>query len=1487
LVKMQTRKIYIKILVFIGLVSISVFAMRPVHYALIGAMNHIRTNFIERIESLTGIEIRYSSIRPTFFGSFDIRNLSLIKNEKSFLSITRVRISFSLLELLKGNKAAFHSVQLEHPSITLDLQKDRDTFEFLSSLKNDEKKTNQEALRQIAQFFPGKTDLRVRNCFISITDDARKYQIQNMNVDVTGDGVQLSFNGDLEAEFSYSGLFNKTFSVKSNVNTNGVCSVNLDEGSAKLVFSSIAGSEQEIEKRKTSFFRPFAGESKISKEYFTVRPVNFALEFKNEILTLSTPGKNMPYSGFLNYNTSTDGVASEINLNNFYLADFVKFSNKNNDLNRVFFMPVTGAASFSSEGNTMRYSADFQGADEKNNSFEVKTHGNDKYIVFDKLCVYVPYDKKTDNLFSGELDISGRIGFSPLTSTGSIYLNKFSLGTDEFINALFTVSTQNNEIRITSENITSGQLTLNNFNIYLLPTNRDLSIVVSLSGENGKKADMFAVLNYSSKSPEDRHLEISTTIASFSVFDLTQIASPFSKAVINPPFGKSYLDDSSISADIFFTTDFNKVVFNVPNMVFTSKDVTGRFSFSGTDRMFTLSESVISKNGMDLIISAQYNYSNPADIGFILNAKYKDLSWNVEGQILDKTTLVVRDPNGFHVYGSMSNSGGISGYMEGVNFPVLVNSKTVYLNFYLTMRYTSSDFWYVDVAHFNASDNNASKGIKYISVSGAVDNNGASFRNLLIKDNIGELAGSVNFSWDKDFSYLNFLVNLTDGREKGENYSAEGVFDKNHFNGLVSASDIRLDRFLRNDKSSKITGPVLLTGKAEVTGQSIKSFNAKCDLKSFYFRDNAINASGEVLFTNDEFTAKDIGLEYKNVKVVMPILQLNRLESYAKIIGDIKGVVSNKWLESNFSLDANFQHIDSWLEISLALESIKGSFKADNIQFGYNEYDPFSFIFANNNGAVSVSGGPKNMIKFEMDKEGNFFTSLSNPLPIRSTVVGVYKDGNINARCSDFYMDLSAAWELAGDSPDFSIAGGYITGKVDIRGPLFDPEFYGTARGTSFRFLVPNFVREDIKPVPFNAVLEGNELVFGPVPATVGTGRGTISGWLRFEKWIPENVGLEITVPRNTPIPYMFKTTGFLAKGDVSGNINILNENKMMDVSGNLYANNTEMGIVLEDILQARNDTEKPQTNPSVMNFTITTGPVVEFIWPNTNAPILRANPELGTVVTVFADSMTGQYTINSNITIRSGELYYFDRSFYIRQGNLTFKENDQQFAPRISARAEIRERTDSGPVTVSMIIDNEPLFSFVPRFEASPSLTQLEIYSLLGHNMYAMNGNEGNSDAAGRILLGSTTDIISQIFANSELGQITGMRQFERKVRNLLNLDMFSVRTKFIQNVVVSNAFGQTTSVDRNNHVGIGNYFDNTTVYIGKYIGQDMFIQGMLKMRYDENNPSMGGLKLEPDIGIEFTTPLFNIRWDFLPYSPENWWINDNSISIIWSKSF
>jgi len=469
---------------------------------------------------------------------------------------------------------------------------------------------------------------------------------------------------------------------------------------------------------------------------------------------------------------------------------------------------------------------------------------------------------------------------------------------------------------------------------------------------------------------------------------------------------------------------------------------------------------------------------------------------------------------------------------------------------------------------------------------------------------------------------------------------------------------------------------------------------------------------------------------------------------------------------------------------------------------------------------------------------------------------------------------------------DFNIAGGYITGQMEFKGPIGNPEFYGTGRATSMRFQVPNYLGGDIRIVPFEIIADGYDMTFGPVIASVGAGTGTAEGFFRFENWIPVIISLDINIPRPTPIPYDFNILGFLANGNASGNLGMTIDlfNYMLELTGNIYINESELGLNMEEIISYTETTGNDIMN-TIIDFTITTGPMVEFAWP-ASGPIIRANPEIGTVIYVFSDSQNRQYSLNSDIRIRSGELFYFERSFYIRQGNIVFRENENQFDPRISARAEIRDRSDAGTVTISMIVENQPLLNFEPRFEASPNLSQLEIYSILGQNFNVSQSD--NMDGVTRSLLTSTTELLTQIIASSDiLSQFVFFRQFERSVRDYFNLDMFSIRTRLLHNAVISGVTGFALDpVDRN--YGVGNYFDNTTVFIGKYLGKDMIVQGMLTTSHEENNGTFGSIVLEPDIGIELQTPFnVNIRWDFFPYHPKNWWVSGNSITLSWSKSY
>jgi len=179
---------------------------------------------------------------------------------------------------------------------------------------------------------------------------------------------------------------------------------------------------------------------------------------------------------------------------------------------------------------------------------------------------------------------------------------------------------------------------------------------------------------------------------------------------------------------------------------------------------------------------------------------------------------------------------------------------------------------------------------------------------------------------------------------------------------------------------------------------------------------------------------------------------------------------------------------------------------------------------------------------------------------------------------------------------------------------------------------------------------------------------------------------------------------------------------------------------------------------------------------------------------------------------------------------------------------------------------------SFTPRFESTPPLSPIEIFSLLGQNP---QGGEAPRNVAASAAIDT-------------LAQFVVMRRFQRRARDFLGLDMLSIRTQLIQNFAIQAAGAQPrndASLDRPYRVG--NYFDNTTVFMGRYFGAAVFGHAMLSVRYDEHRTSMGGLILEPELGFEMRNPLFDIRFSMIPLHPENWFIDDVSVSLLWRRSF
>jgi len=617
------------------------------------------------------------------------------------------------------------------------------------------------------------------------------------------------------------------------------------------------------------------------------------------------------------------------------------------------------------------------------------------------------------------------------------------------------------------------------------------------------------------------------------------------------------------------------------------------------------------------------------------------------------------------------------------------------------------------------------------------------------------------------------------------------------------------------------------------------------------------------------------------MNVEMPYFSMDHLAGRLEAEIQAGGRKNGREFGTGFSLGLNCTPVKTWFDQKEAISSLSGILDVkyafiDNIEAD----EPFSFVFSripskDQNSVIRLSGGPKDMLNLEFletkPQGGVFALSLSNPSPVQGTITGSLEGSFIDALATEVYIDMGGLWDIIPVNDSFRFIGGFISGETQIYGSIFDPEFAGSAWGSGLRLALPYYVPIEIGPGSGFLTLEGSDMSFAPVTMPCGGGNGTISGRMRFNRWIPSYY---IDVEVDKSIPFDFRISGIMAKGNATGSLNVVMENnEIITITGVVDATDTEITLDTTELEKRLSEAGLSGKMDTIANVHINTSRRVEFLWPNASTPLLRAYGETETGVQVTGDTRIPMFSLDGTITLRGGELYYFQRSFLIREGTLKFNGNDPNIDPFMSARAEIRDQNDDGPVIIAMIVDNIPLrdlLSSIPRFESTPSLSQMEIYNILGQApaVDAVEGQKLNP------LIYSTIDVILQtmIFRGAEQG-----------IRNALGLDMFSFRTQIVQNAVYE---GLRNRQPDEKAVTMGNYLDNTAVFMGKYVGSDMFVQTMISVKFDPNQTTFGGVKLETDIGLDFRTPLFDVRWSITPSKLDNLFVSDQSISLLWRWS-
>ncbi|MDR2194451.1 MAG: translocation/assembly module TamB [Treponema sp.] len=1512
--------IYLNSIFFAALVIAAVILYKPAEAYLHTTLTGFRDTLISKAEQTLNRTISYGSMRTTFFNVLDIKNITICaaQSGEELLSASRIRVSWSIkdiLILLMKKKmaslgASVHVVRIDTPVINVDLEKDADIIKLITGLAQEgEVPSLKDVLNENAALVIKNGTARVAASNSAsktpLTGDSENtggsntgaftLAVSGLYADTRIRNNRLFFGGHCEAALTSSEidrLFNRPLPVSVTAALNGSSSLDFTDIAAGLTVASF------------------------STPLFDSAPLRFNLQRDHDALTLTSAQERFPFDVSLEGDLAAGSFSVTALAEDFSPEDIVVLNGELKPYQKWLEMTLSGAASlFVEKSGAFRYTVALAGGIPAylpigSASFSINGSGDASSIRLQTLSVQTK---------QGKFGFSGWLGFTPVSPSGTITVSGFTLSKKARADARLNIATHGRTVQLSGDSIELGDVSLVSPAASIYVGDRGLNWSLSIN-EVRRKHTPEAAWGDSAlageRQPDTEHqdmrtmpvvsgarilvegafdyrpqnVEIRLALNDVTVADIAEMATPFIAMPDASGQAASAIREVAINTEIFITTNFVHLLYNAPELILRYRNILAHISLAGTDRRIEIYKGYVDWGAGSLEALLYADFMNIRNIPFGATVSYKNTLYSVEGLFLEGNTVTIQGSYGLNASVAMSG-GGFAGFLEMDGVPLPAGEAVSYISVNSSFHFESPEAWGVNILSLNLSNiATPASPSSTIRLSGTMDQDHAELPLIFFDDGMA-LTGNVSLLWDRAFSSVSGVIAFRN-EDGGEQYYVELSCSNVLGNGAenprytvwLTGSGMRLAHFLERDYKT------VISGNARLDWESIDAFSASATIDSLdaVLSDTAVHLTGTATADNETVIVSGIQARYGGLRGDIPSFTAD-LDSATMPRIQFNGNIAGKAFTLDCGIEAAYGRIASWRDIAHVADAFSGTILVNTIRLdALQSAAPFEFDFSHKDELISLFGGPEGMFRFQISDRGDFFADLAAPSPVRGTVTGVIAGSAIDAVASDIYVDLTSLWRFLPPQKDVIVAGGFVTASIEIRGPLTAPEFFGQAIGESVALQVPQYLKHDIRPVPITVTLTGTEMTFGPIPAAVGHGAGIVSGWFRFDRWVPATFTLNITAPASTPIPFAFDLMGIVAQGDATGTLRLAMEDNVFRTIGDLTAQDTVVTLNFEELENQPEPAAPDGTVSFVTDIIVRSGRKLEFLWPTEAFPIIQASADLGASLKIENDTSTGSLLLLGDIPLRSGEVFYFERSFYLQEGTLSFNENEIRFDPHIAARAESRDRTDDGPVIISLIIDKSPLSSFTTRLESNPALSQVEIFSLLGQNMTGSSSGDASS-AMQNLLFSSSADILSQLWV---------IRYAERKIRDWLHLDMFSFRTPIAQNAMSMLIRNQSQSADMDQSNSAqrtndgGNYFDNTTVFLGKYISSNMFVQGMFSLR-DEVGQNIEGVTLDFDLGIELKTPLFNVRWNFAPtldqtmLNPRSLFIDDMSFTLTWRKSF
>ena len=1416
-----------------ALVAAALLILGPVRTTVGERFEQMKSEAVTQLERLLDRRITYASVSPSILRYLSVHDLTIhgtSDEPAELLTVQQLRIYYRPLRLIQGRYAeAFSEVRIENTSLTFDTR----TRDALAGLIADAVGDGASTPRDLAPLLPDDFAISGRNIRLSIRSDLGQMQMERLffTTSLADELITLRAQGelgvtDLPGSFPVSRLAGHIEAVGS---------INAANGDTLLELSF----------------------PEIASDLASIRGQVLQVRFSDGVLEARNVQSRDPIDLYVRYVHSDAELYARVLADGYRLSDLVLLHGAYAPYNEYLSLPFRGQATATVTPDTFSFGGSLL--------TEIHTMrdlpGGELTLRFDGDARGVTIDQLSYVTAAGTARYHGTIGFSPLRPTGELTVENLTYGGIRPLSMTATLHSSGDTVTVEAGRFTyagstfsalRGSITLDNH-----PT-ADLIVELESSGTSR--------LEIATEHREDGAIVRARVDARGVVPDrLAEIQ----RAVVP---GLQVPDLSLMPAGIIVDTRVlvdatNGLEVDVPLFyAYDPRRPDDHISFSMTyeNGFVEVRELLASYDGYRGRGDFVARVENGGSIRFSSDVVVQDVPYQFTGRFRPDNSLEIRglhDVDARFFFGERDEI--IFRASGDLPLPI-IGGEDSRVAFSADGYFFNADDWSVNVKRLVAS------GIPYatvasstVSLAGTFVPSGGRLSSVTYVDAFSALHGRGALSWD--LAARTGRVDLDLGNTSGESYGIVASYADGTFEAAADVAALPLLRLGVETVRGSLTGSVIVKGPPEAMHGS-----ARFELVDGKFNNDAIELAGEIEVSPGSVRIVNGSGRYARSRLESVDGSLALDDGALALAATLVQGTENGSITIGLAASGAFGALTEISDVEVA--DFSGSLRVSGIPVRDGQPAEWSFDVSRQDGTTHASGGPDGALAATIRSEGMFRAWVGAPMPLRFEAIGLIERGTIEADLTRVWGDAARLWAIV-DSPGFGLTGGTATGSVRIVGPLSDPDFYGTlvAEGATAELEI---LPDVIGPARMFLVFDEKILTVREASVPAGPGRARVSVEATMDRWLPDQYRVSIATEDDRPVRVTHDFGGVMIDGLASGTIRVDGTLATTNVTGTVVG--SAMTITLSEVPDDSLYEEPP--NDLVVDLNVRAGRGVEFRWPTSTFPILRGFAGVGESLRIMHESAYQSYSVVGGVSIQGGEVFYFDRSFYIRDGRITFNENELEFDPLLTVNAEIREVADEGPVRIYLVADERPLSEFTPRWRSDPPLSEAAIIGLLGGSMFVGEGG-APIDFSDAVLL--TSDVVSQFAI---------IRGFESSVRDVLQLDLFSIRTQLFQNLL-RGVIDQNMHPLDNHMPSLGQYLDNTTLFMGKYLGTDLFMELLVQLRASPplttERTSLAGIEIESEFSLEWQTPFFLLEWSFFPRDPTSLFLADNTIRFSWEFSY